>query len=157
MKFARTFIAGSVLLILAACGSDPNADANANAAAEDFAARINGVGDGANNNPPTTGDTPRAVASPTVAAPLPDAAEGAFAAGTATDPASTTCGANKMGPFVGQVADVRTRIDIEDVAGPGREIRFLRPGGAFVQPDATNPRLNIMLDSQDIIRDARCG
>lgn len=157
MTIKRALFAASAIVALSACGNDPDAASKSASAADDFAARINGVGDGANNNPPTTGDTPRPVAAPTVAQPLPDAAQGAFAAGTATDPASANCGANKMGSFIGKVADVRTRVDIEDVAGPGREIRFLRPGGDYVKPDATNPRLNIMLDIQDVIRDARCG
>ncbi|TRD09959.1 hypothetical protein FGU71_13215 [Erythrobacter insulae] len=157
MTSFRAIAAATILLALSACGSDPDSADEARNAADDFAARINGVGDGANNNPPTTGNAPRSVATPTIAEPLQPQAQAAFTPGTANDPASETCGANKMGPFIGMVADVRTRVDIEDVAGPGREIRFLRPGGAFVQPDASNPRLNVMLDSQDIIRDARCG
>lgn len=142
-------------IALAACGSDPQTD-TANEA-DEFAARINGQVEGTGNAPPTTGDAPRPIASPTVAQPLQSADRRAFAEGTASDPASVICDANRMAPFIGLVADARTRIDIEDAAGAGREIRFMRPGETSVQPDANNPRLNIMLDSQDIIRDARCG
>lgn len=37
-------------------------------------------------------------------------------------------------------------------------LRFVAYGSTGnVNPDPTNPRLSIMLDAQNIIRDARCG
>ncbi|QFT77764.1 hypothetical protein [Erythrobacter sp. THAF29] len=137
-------------LILTACGSDPDVARGSNAA-DDFAARINGQG---GKGAPLTQQDPQA---PTVAEPLPDAAEGVYVPGTATDPQAATCDANRMGPFIGRVADATTRSDIGATAVPGREIRFLHPGAESVDPDPSSPRLNLMLDGQDIIRDARCG
>ena len=143
MKAKVAIIGLASLLALAACGPDPDRGSTASEA-EDFAARINGGAPTASNAPPTTGDEPRPLVTPTVAQPLPQAAQQEFSQGRASDPAYTTCDASKMGPFIGLVADARTRIDIEDAAGPGREIRFLRPGGVFVKPDPGNPRLNIV-------------
>lgn len=148
MKTMIAIVAATASLMLTACGTDPETASNSNQA-EDFAARIGG-GNGAT-------PAPQASATPKVAQPLPNAAEGAYTPGTATDPQSATCDANRMGPFIGRVADTTTRTDIANTAASGREIRFLRPGVDFITPDAGNPRLNIMLDSQDIIRDARCG
>ncbi len=149
----------SLVCALSACG-DPDPAKNS---ADEFAARIGGSG-AANadaspadaGTPPTTGDEPRAIITPEVAKPLPSAND-EVAATIAADPAATNCGANRMGPFIGLVADVRTRIDIEDAVGSGREIRFVRPGGAYIEPDESSPRLNLILDIQDVIRDARCG
>ncbi|MCK0128504.1 hypothetical protein [Erythrobacter sp. F6033] len=157
MTIKRASLAAIGLMMVAACGEKPDNAATTNAAAEDFAARINGPDGAAKANTSGTAATPSTAVSPTVAQPLPNAAAGAFVAGTATDPNAVTCDANKMGPFIGRVADAPTRTDIEIVASAGREIRFIRPGAETIAPDATNPRLNLMLDSQDIIRDARCG
>jgi hypothetical protein len=44
-----------------------------------------------------------------------------------------------------------------EVVGGANEVRFVPAGSPYVKPDATNPRLNLMLDAQNIIRDARCG
>ena len=155
MKHSIAILGAAALLALTACGGEP--DPATGTEADDFAARINGSGAASGNSPPTTGDAPRPMVTPTVVEPLPNAAPGPYAPGTATDPAAATCDANKMGAFMGRVADARSRMEIEETASPGREIRFLRPGGVFLKPDASSPRLNIMLDAQDIIRDARCG
>ena len=149
MKYILATMSAAALFALAGCSNDPAPGAGTNAA-DDFASRINGGN-------PAGGQSAQGAGAPTVAQPLPNAADGVFPPGTVTDPASTTCGANLLGPFIGKVADARTRIDIEDAAGTSSEIRFVRPGGKFIRPDARSPRLNIMLDSQDIIRDARCG
>ena len=76
---------------------------------------------------------------------------------TATDPESVTCKANLMGPFIGQPADEAVRAQILTVATGASEVRFVQSGSAYVRPDATNPRLNLMIDNLGIIRDARCG
>jgi len=132
------------VITLGACGS--NADRPANDA-DSFAARI-GSGEVG----------PAATVAPRVAAPLPGAAPGPFAPGTLTDPASVNCGANLMGPFIGKLADQPTRVEIITALGRNDNLRFV-PFGSIgtVNPDPTNPRLSIMLDAQNIIRDARCG
>jgi len=74
------------------------------------------------------------------------------------------------GRFVGRVFDqsradntwepnVNTRGILITTSPGGRteNLRFVVFGSGDVNPDATNPRLSIMLDAQNIIRDARCG
>jgi hypothetical protein len=135
-------------LMLAACGSEPAQPGND---AESFAERI-GKGEAAAT------PAPEATATPQIAKPLPGAAPGAFARGTLTDPASKTCGAPLMGPFIGRPADQATRAEIAKVLGRTDNLRFVAYGSIDnVNPDSTNPRLSIMLDAQGIIRDARCG
>lgn len=134
-------------IALTACGSNTEQPGND---ADSFAARI-GKGE--------TGATPAPAASvaPTIATPLPGAAAGAFAKGTLTDPAANNCGAPLMAPFIGKLADQPTRAEIAKVLGRTNNLRFVAFGGGDVNPDATNPRLSLMLDPQNIIRDARCG
>ena len=146
MKTIRAILITPILVALAACGASQE-DNSANA--DDFAARINGGGQ--------DGPAPEATNTPTIAQPLPGAAEGVFAPGTATDPESSTCKANLMGDFIGKQADEATRSAITVAAAGASEVRFVTPGGATINPDATNPRLNIMIDNLGIIRDARCG
>lgn len=135
-------------LALAACGNqaepaDPAAEADA------FAKRINSNAP----SPAATGNE-----APRIAKPLPGAAAGPYVPGTQTDPAAATCGANQMGPFIGKLADEATRLNIVKLLGRSDNIRFVAFGsGGFINPDPTNPRLNLMLDAQNIIRDARCG
>jgi hypothetical protein len=63
-----------------------------------------------------------------------------------------------MGPFIGKLADEATRLDIVKTLGRSGDLRFVAfGGGGFINPDPTSPRLNLMLDAQNIIRDARCG
>ncbi len=132
-------------LLLAACGDAPE---NGNDA-DSFASRIKGNGE----TPAPTG-----TAAPAVAEPLPGAAPGVFTPGTQTDPASKTCGANLMGPFIGKPADEATRAEVAKVLGRTDNLRFVAYGSpGYINPDPTNPRLNLMLDAQNIIRDARCG
>ncbi|MFN4039986.1 MAG: hypothetical protein ACK4IB_11685, partial [Erythrobacter sp.] len=80
-------------LALAACSSEP-APADPAAEADAFAQRIAA-------NTPTPAPSAAATAAPRIAQPLPGAAPGPFIPGTATDPAAATCGANRMGPFIG--------------------------------------------------------
>ncbi len=148
-----------LLLSLSAC-SAPDAPVDSSET-DDFAARING------NTPPapatggagTVGGPQASYApqAPTIAPPRENAAPGAYAPGTATDPESVTCNANKMGPFMGRLADEATRANIMSAAAGAADVRFIQAGSGYIAPDATNPRLNIMLDNQGIIRDARCG
>ena len=147
---AHTFRILPLALALAACGSEPQQPGND---AEGFAARI-----GAGEATPAATPAPAATATPQVAQPLPGAAPGAFAEGTLTDPASRICGAPLMGPFIGKLADQATRAEIARVLGRTDNLRFVAFGSVpYVNPDVTNPRLSIMLDAQNIIRDARCG
>lgn len=134
-------------LALTACGSNSEEGGND---ADSFAARI-----GSGEASPTP--NPAATVAPTIATPLPGAAPGPFAKGTLTDPAAKTCGAPLMGPFIGKLADQATRAEIAKVLGRTDNLRFVIFGSSDVNPDATNPRLSLMLDPQNIIRDARCG
>lgn len=131
--------------VLTACGSQPAQTGND---ADSFAARIGNKGE----TPAPTGTV-----APTIAKPLPGAAPGPFAKGTLTDPASQNCGAPLMAPFIGKLADQTTRAEIAKVLGRTDNLRFVMFGSGDVNPDATNPRLSLMLDAQNIIRDARCG
>ena len=130
---------------LAACGSGAEEPAND---ADSFAARI-GKQEAAAD--PATANAPK------IAQPLPGAAPGPYAQGSLTDPASQNCGAPKMAPFIGKVADQATRAEVAKVLGRTDNLRFVVYGSGDVRPDATNPRLSLMLDEQNIIRDARCG
>lgn len=137
-------------LALTACGSEPDTTGND---AESFAAQI-GVG-GAS---PAATPAPAATATPHIAKPLPGAAPGPFTPGTLTDPAAKTCGAPLMGPFIGKPADQATRAAIAKTLGRTDNLRFVAFGSsATINPDPTNPRLSIMLDADNVIRDARCG
>lgn len=151
-RFTTTLLAACAALGLAACGSEPEQPGND---AESFAARI-----GAGEATPAAA-TPAAAGTPVpaqIATPLPGAAPGPFARGTLTDPAAKTCGAPLMGPFIGKPADQATRADIAKALGRTDNLRFVAYGSiGTVNPDPTNPRLSIMLDAQNIIRDARCG
>ncbi|MBE9154217.1 hypothetical protein [Cyanobium sp. LEGE 06113] len=146
-KLSPAFLALPLALALSACGSEPEPAANS---ADSFAARINQNG--------TATPAAQGTVAPTVAEPKPGAAPGVFVPGTQTDPASATCGANLMGPFIGQPADESTRAAIVAALGRSDNLRFVAFGsGGYVNPDPTNPRLSLMLDEQNIIRDARCG
>jgi hypothetical protein len=134
-------------LALTACESEPARPGND---ADSFAARI-GKGEAAPATAPS-GSVP-----PTIATPLPGAAPGPFAKGTLTDPASGNCGAPLMASFIGKLADQPTRAEIATALGRTNNLRFVVFGSSDVNPDATNPRLSVMLDAQNIIRDARCG
>jgi hypothetical protein len=148
---ARAFALPALALALAACGSETDQPGND---AESFAARIGQAGATPGAELPSAQST----VTPTVATPLPGAAPGPYSPGTLTDPAAQTCGAPLMGPFLGKVADQATRAAIATTLGRTDNLRFVAFGGnASVNPDPANPRLSIMLDAQNIIRDARCG
>lgn len=141
-RFTSTFAAAS-LLALTACGA-PSEDGGA----DDFASRI-----GSSTDAPAANGT----VAPKIQEVKPGAAPGPFVPGTQTDPDSA-CAANKVGQFIGKLADDATRTQLQTAAVGAREIRFIAYGSSeFINPDPTNPRLNLMLDAQNIIRDARCG
>jgi hypothetical protein len=142
----RTLPFALAALTLAACGSEPEQPGSD---ADSFAARIK-QGEAT--------PAPAGTVAPQIAKPLPGAAPGPFAEGTQTDPAARFCGATMMGPFIGKLADQATRAAIAKTLGRTDNLRFVGYGSiANVNPDPTNPRLSIMLDAQNIIRDARCG
>jgi len=146
MKISTTAALAISVLVLGACGD--NVDQPAKDDAAEFAARINGSGNGTPQSAPT---------SPTIAPPLEGAVPGVFEPGTATDPDSSICDATKMGAFYGREADSAVRLEIMELATSAREVRFVVPGPVYVKPDPTSTRLNIMLDASNIIRDVRCG
>ena len=152
-------LAASLALGLTACGkapdtTNPAANAEGQAAskpseADAFAQRIK-----ASSKANQAASKPQ---PPQIAQPLEGAAPGPFVAGTATDPESKTCAANRMGPYLNQPADDATRAAIMKEAEAAKEVRFIAPGSDFIRPDPTHPRLNIMIDVTGVIRDARCG
>ena len=154
MTTARAFaFALPFALALAGCGNEPAQPGND---AKSFAARIGQPGEA--TPAPAAAPGAAATAEPQVAQPLPGAAPGPYAPGTLTDPAAKTCGAPLMGPFIGKLADQPTRAAIATTLGRTDNLRFVAFGSeANVSPDPGSPRLSIMLDAQNIIRDARCG
>jgi hypothetical protein len=151
MRIVHLFTIAAALA-LAACGT-PSDSVDPTAEADAFAQRINAPTPAAAAVPAV-----EATAAPRIAQPLPGAAPGPFVPGTQTDPAAATCGANRMGSFLGRLADEPTRLDIVKALGRSDNVRFVAFGsGGYINPDPTNPRLNLMLDAQGIIRDARCG
>jgi len=149
------FSAALFSLALTGCSGPAEAPAPKDEAA-DFAARIN-AGNTGKSGQAATQQANAAPQAPTIAPPQKNAAPGAYAAGTATDPDSATCGANRMGQFLGKPLDDGARAAIVEVASDVTDIRFVPAGANYVKPDPTNPRLNIMTDQAGIIRDARCG
>ena len=138
------FGVAATLVALTACGAPAESES-----ADDFASRI---GSGGNGTPVAQGTV-----APTVQETKPGAAPGPFTPGTQTDPESA-CGASLVGEFIGRLADDATRMAVKDAARLASEVRFVSYGGVeSVNPDPTDPRLNLMLDQQGIIRDARCG
>jgi len=132
-------------LMLASCGTQETPATKGNEA-DAFAERIK-----------SATVTPSPTQTPRIAKPLAGAVPGPFVPGTATDPQAETCNATAMGPYLGRVANEATRAQIMQVIGGANEVRFIAAGSSYIEPDPTNPRLNLMLDRQNIIRDARCG
>jgi hypothetical protein len=128
------FVLPALALAISACGTAPSQSGND---AESFADRI-GTGDA---TPGAGTPAPAGTTTPQIAETLPGAAPGPFSRGTLTDP-----------------ADQPTRAEIARKLGRTDNLRFVAYGSiGNVNPDPTNPRLSIMLDAQNIIRDARCG
>lgn len=144
---AKTLLPAAALLLLSACGSNETEPTGNQA--DEFAARING---GAERQP-----IPAGTVAPRKEAPRENAVPGPFYAGTMTDPASATCGANKMGPYIGVEADEPTRRAIVEEIGNAGNVRFVAAGSDNIRANVNSPRLNLMLDQRGIIRDALCG
>jgi hypothetical protein len=138
-------------LALASCsgGNDDTSDA-----AEDFAARINGGTPAAEATP---AQAPTPVAAPTVVPPREAGTQAPLTINPATGKIVQACNADAMGPFLGRLADDATRLDVMATAQGASDVRFIAPGTDFIASDPANPRLNLMLDAEGIIRDARCG
>ncbi|MEM6827800.1 MAG: hypothetical protein AAF553_07630 [Pseudomonadota bacterium] len=145
----------AALLALAACGA-PAEEETTTSQADNYAARINGEQSAQATESVTEVTTDTPVVGPTVAQPLETIASGPLNPGTATDP-NTACNANLFGKFIGQQPDADVRAQILEVANDVTEVRFIAPGGDYIKPDPTNPRLNVMIAVDGIIRDIRCG
>lgn len=146
-------LASAAFLALAACAEAPEDKTATTSEAEAFAQRINGDLSLKDAPQPTAADP---VPAPTVAPPRESVSSNPFAAGTATDP-NSACNANAFGQFIGRQPDADVRAEIMAAAGNLPEVRFIAPGGDYIKPDPTNPRLNIMIAVDGIIRDIRCG
>jgi hypothetical protein len=133
--------------LLTGCKSEP-ADPNAAAAeVEEFAERIHG---GKPPPAPTTPETP--APGPTAPEPAP-----AIDPSVTPDGPADSCGASRMGAFLGRKADDVTRARILNATADVLEVRFIDASAAMLQPDPASPRLNILIDPQGIIRDVACG
>ena len=141
-------------LMLAGCSGENRDTSNS---AEEFAARING---GAPSGEATPAQVEAPVAAPTVVAPRPVGNAQNTAQPTinpATGKIVQACNADAMGPFLGRLDDEATRLDVMATAQGASDVRFIAPGTDFIASDPANPRLNLMLDAEGVIRDARCG
>lgn len=148
-KIATIACFGALALAVSACSGAAD-EADTAGEADSFAARINSSGGTA---PVAQATTPARIAEP-----RPGAVPGPYLPGTQTDPASRTCGANLMGEFMGRVADAATRRAVVEALGRSDNLRFVLAGSPTnIDPDPSHPRLNLMLDAQNVIRDARCG
>ncbi|PEQ11089.1 hypothetical protein B2G71_18800 [Novosphingobium sp. PC22D] len=122
-----------VALSLSGCGQSADSDAE-----DDFASRIAGK--------------PQLQIDKT---PVPEAP---MEPGTVTDPQSSSCGAPQVKGFIGQVDSPDIRAKITEAVGdkaPGG-VRFVLPGEATTD-DMRPDRLNVMIDTINIVRDLRCG
>lgn len=138
-------------LALAACSGTAEEPAPQTSEADAFAQRING-----NKAGQAVAGAPAPGAAPTVAAPLESPSSNPFAAGTTTDP-NAACNASAFGEFIGRQPSADVRAEIMEAARDLPEVRFISPGGQYIKPDPTNPRLNVMIAVDGIIRDIRCG
>ena len=148
MKLTPT-LAVIASLALAACSGGAEEPAPQTSEADAFAERING------------GKTAQAIptapaGAPTVAAPLEGASSNPYTPGTTTDP-KAACNPSAFGEFIGRQPSADVRAEIMEAARNLPEVRFIAPGGAYIKPDPTNPRLNVMIATDGIIRDIRCG
>ncbi|MDJ0977485.1 MAG: hypothetical protein QNI87_03035 [Erythrobacter sp.] len=149
-------LCATALLALTACSDAAEDTRPATSEAEEFAARING------ETPPTataeaaSAEAAPPIAAPTVAEPLENVQTSDYAPGTATDP-KAACNANRFGEFIGRQPDAEARAEIMEAAADIAEVRFIAPGGEYIKPDPTHPRLNVMIAVDGIIRDIRCG
>ncbi len=149
----KTLTASTIALTLAlsACSSEPQTATAPTNEADAFSQRINGT-----NAKPAPVPAGAPAPAPTVAQPLESVSSNPYAPGTATDP-NSACNANTFGEFIGRQPSADVRAAIMEAAGDLPEVRFIPAGGDYVRPDPTNPRLNVMIAVDGIIRDIRCG
>ncbi|MEP2736532.1 MAG: hypothetical protein ABJP34_09545 [Erythrobacter sp.] len=130
---------------LAACGNEPDPNAQE---VDDFAARI--------------GTPKQAKATPTAAKPATQPADPATDPTTKpatednTPPAPSQCSAPKVAPFYGRKSDENTQAAVMAAVAPQTNVRFIEAGTAMPE-DTGSQRLNVMIDVNGIIREARCG
>ncbi|MEL7319878.1 MAG: hypothetical protein AAFN04_14700 [Pseudomonadota bacterium] len=149
-------IAATVVLTLSACSSAPEETSEKASQADEFAARINGDKVAQAEATAATGPAPSPLPAPTVAQPLDGITNTPYSAGTASDP-NSACKANVFGEYLGRKPSAEVRAAILEAAKSQGEVRFIAAGGDYVRPDPTNPRLNIMIAVDGVIRDIRCG
>lgn len=155
----KTFLpcAAAAFLALTACSSEPEVSPSTTNQADEFAARINGNKPQGELSPDAaTAPAPAALPAPSVAQPLEGISNAPFAAGTTSDP-NSACNANTFGEFLGRQPNAEVRAAILEAANNTTEVRFIAPGGQYIKPDPTNPRLNVMIAVDGVIRDIRCG
>ncbi|MEM7700923.1 MAG: hypothetical protein AAF251_03195 [Pseudomonadota bacterium] len=149
-------LAAMALFALNACAEAPDEAPKTTSQADEFAARING-GKVAQAEPiAPSGPTPSPLPSPSVAQPLDGITNTPYSAGTASDP-NSACNANIFGEYLGRKPSAQVRAAILETARDQGEVRFIAAGGEYIKPDPTNPRLNIMIAVDGVIRDIRCG
>jgi len=150
-------LAVTALFALTACGETPQNAAPTNSQADDFAARINGDKTAqAQPADPSAGPAPSPLPQASVAQPLEGISNVPYSAGTASDP-NSACNANLFAEFLGRQPNAEVRAAIQETAKDQSEVRFIAAGGEYIKPDPTNPRLNIMIAVDGVIRDIRCG
>lgn len=154
-------LSAAALFALTACGETPEEAAPANTQADDFAARINGdksaqAQPSAGPADPSSGPAPSPLPQASVARPLEGISNVPYSAGTASDP-NSACNANVFAEFLGRQPNAEVRAAIQEAAKDQSEVRFIAAGGEYIKPDPTNPRLNIMIAVDGVIRDIRCG
>lgn len=127
--------------LLSACGGQPDPNAKE---VDDFAARI-GTPKQAEAAPPAS--KPEAEATKLAANPENEAV---------AQPAPSQCNAPKVAPFYGRQADEATQAAVMAAVAPQTDVRFIEAGSALPE-DTASPRLNVMIDVNGNIREARCG
>ncbi|MEL6542716.1 MAG: hypothetical protein AAFN48_09495 [Pseudomonadota bacterium] len=148
--------AATAFLALSACSETPDEAPEQTSQADEFAARINGEQVAQAEPASATGPAPSPLPAPTVAQPLDGITNTPYSAGTASDP-NSACNANIFGEYLGRKPSAEVRAAILETAKNQGEVRFIAAGGDYVRPDPTNPRLNIMIAVDGVIRDIRCG
>lgn len=141
MMIERLITLVGISALLSACGGQPDPNAKE---VDDFAARI--------------GTPKQAVASPPAATPEANEANTTANSENVADaqPAPSQCNAPKVAPFYGRQADEATQAAVMAAVAPQTDVRFIEAGSALPE-DTASPRLNVMIDVNGNIREARCG
>ena len=141
MMLRRLITLVGISALLSACSGQPDPNAKE---VDDFAARI-GTPKQAEAAPPTPKADADAASPP---ANLENEAE--------VQPAPSQCNAPKVAPFYGRQADEATQAAVMAAVAPQTDVRFIEAGSALPE-DTASPRLNVMIDVNGNIREARCG